>query len=303
MATTNSRAFIERYFTEVSEWLNDPNLSVRNSSEKKLRMLGTFEKMIWERLLPASSEAVLGMTEAVIPIQNGKRFYPLPGNFRKFIRLERRLEGDPNRVQSILPTKHVHSTEPGVILISALKGFEIDPSPILAAEQDWTLIYHKGSVNHHYGVAKDINPLSLSSDSVVQGTISGIDNFYAGSLLRVFDADTGAPQVLVVDSYSGPGRSFQFRFPFDPLPTGSKVWYETMPVLDEGLDSLYAVDVAMAILAQRKMSRQRNLLMNTRMELLSAAKQQFQSLTSDRGPERSLPIDVDEPSTGTEPWR
>lgn len=299
---TNPRAFLERYSAEVSDLLNDPHFSVRTPSETRLRMLLTQEKVIWERLLSAADESVIGMAEATITLQNGKRFYPLPGNFRKWIKFEKRLNGDPNHVSAILKTKHVHNTDTGVILLTAQRGIEIDPVPIFSSDQDWTLIYQKGSVIHHYGTASHVTPFSLTSGEVSVGTLQRIDNFYAGSMLKIFDADTGAPQTREVISSQGQAGSFQFRHQLDIIPTG-KIWYETVPALDEGLDSLYATDVAMAIMATRKLSRQRSLLMSTRMELFSAAKDQFMSLTTDRGPERVLVEDPNEPSTGTEVWR
>lgn len=298
---TNSRAFLERYFAEVNEHLNDPSFSVRTTQDRKLRMLLTQEAVIWERLLSAAEESVLGKAEAVITLQNGKKFYPLPGNFRKWIRLEKRLEGDPNHVSSILRTKHVHGTDAGVILLTAQRGMEIDPVPRFSSDQDWTLIYQKGPIIHHYGTVSNVTSMSLTSGEVSVGTLQRIDNFYAGSMLKIFDAETGAPQTREVLSSQGKAGSFQFRHPLDMIPTG-KIWYETVPALDEGLDSLYAYDVAMAIMATRKLTRQRQLMMNTRMELFTAAKDQFMSLTTDRGPQRVLVDDPNEPSTGTEVW-
>lgn len=300
-ASTNSKAFLERYFTEVGELLNDPSFSLRTTPERKLRMLTTHEAALWERFLSASTDAVIGMAEANITIENGKRFYPLPGNFRKFIRLEKRLNDDPNQVLSILPTKAVHNDDVGIILITAQRGFELDPIPILSEDQTWVLIYHKGPVKHHYGVAASVLPYSLTAGETSQGTLVRVDNFYAGSLLKIFDADLGAPQYAEVISYLGKPGAFQFRFALNPVPTGT-VWYETVPALDEGLDSLYAYDTAMAVLASRKQIRQRSLLMNTRMEIYQACLNQFTTLTSDRGPERTLPFDPNEPSTGTEVW-
>lgn len=298
---TNSRAFLERYFAEVNDHLNDPSFSVRTTQERKLRMLLTQEAVIWERLLSAAEESVIGMAEAVITLENGKRFYPLPGNFRKWIKLEKRLDGDPNHVSAILKTKHVHNTDAGVILLTAQRGLEIDPVPVFSSNQDWTLIYQKGPIIHHYGRAKYVTSMSLTAGETSAGTLQRINNFYAGSMLKIFDADTGAPQIMEVISSQGAAGSFQFRHPLDMIPTG-EVWYETIPALDEGLDSLYSYDVAMAIMATRKLTRQRQLLMSTRMELFSAAKDQFMSLTTDRGPERVLVEDPNEPSTGTEIW-
>lgn len=301
MAETNDRAFLERYFAEVNEHLNDPSFSVRTSIERKLRMLLTQESVIWERLLSAAEESVIGKAEATITLKNEKRFYPLPGNFRKWIKFEQRLNGDPNHVSATLKTKHVHNTDSGVILLTAQRGIEIDPVPIFSSDQDWTLIYQKGPIIHHYGIASNITPMSLTSGEVSAGTLQRIDNFYAGSMLKIFDAETGAPQTREVISSQGAAGSFQFRHPLDILPTG-KIWYETVPALDEGLDSLYSYDVAMAIMATRKLTRQRQLLMSTRMELFTAAKDQFMNLTTDRGPERVLVDDPNEPSTGTEIW-
>jgi len=299
---TNSRAFLERYFAEVNEHLNDPSFSVRTTPERKLRMLLTQEAVIWERLLAASEQAVIGKAEATITLKNGKRFYPLPGNFRKWIKFEKRLNGDPNHVTAILKTKQVHNTDVGIILLTAQRGFEVDPVPVFSSDQDWTLRYQKGSIIHHYGVASHITKMSLTAGETSVGTLQRIDNFYAGSMLKIFDAETGSPQTREIISSQGKPGSFQFRHPLDMIPTGNKIWYETVPPLDEGLDSLYAYDVAMAIMATRKLTRQRQLMMSTRMELFTAAKDQFMSLTTDRGPERVLVEDPNEPSTGTEVW-
>jgi hypothetical protein len=87
------QSFLTRFYDLVSRGLDDPAHSRRLTEANRLADFYQVETSLWERILTASGqESIPGRAETTITIQNGVEFYRLPGNFRQFLRMERRFE-------------------------------------------------------------------------------------------------------------------------------------------------------------------------------------------------------------------
>ncbi len=116
-------SFLERFYEDVNANLDDSQTSKRISKAGKLRLLHVVEKMIWERILMLSGqESIVGRTEVTIEIENDKEFYLLPGNFRQFIVLEERTDGDSNLVTNVLRSIPLFDGGPGVVNAKTTTG-------------------------------------------------------------------------------------------------------------------------------------------------------------------------------------
>ncbi len=126
------------------------------------------------------------------------------------------------------------------------------------------------------------------------GEIVKLDGYYAGCLLRVFAATSGAPSApkTVLAFEQDPVTStiwhFKLRAPWATVPSGS-TQYEILPELPYPHDSLYAMDVAMLASSRRDGIRKRAGLALDRHEIYEAARSYFMNTTMDRQPSRILP--------------
>jgi len=127
------------------------------------------------------------------------------------------------------------------------------------------------------------------------GTIIKIDDYYNGSLLRVYDATLGYPQTReIIDFYADPTTTtewhFKLRHPWSPVPTGA-VKYEIRPALPQDYDRLYAVDVALMQLDARINFVRKGQLEKKRRKLLQACRSYFDRNVADRIARVSYPPD------------
>lgn len=297
------KSFLDRYYEEVDDNLNDAAVAVRISKEKKLRLLDSFERQIWERLLTASGqESMIGYAEATITLKDNKEFYLLPGNFRQFLDFERRVNDNPNLLTNKLPSVPHYSLSAGIEILEGRRGFRIKPRPTLGANADWTLRYLKGTIILHNATVDGIgtNWVRGKPPGTDGGTLVKIDDYYKGSIIRIHDGDTGVPQERECTGSKADSQTFVVRHDWDPIPSGN-LKYEISPTLPHPYDSLYALDVAIRILGRRARSGHRRELISERAQLWEACRNFFLSNVSDRGPSRILPVSADEPYSGYDP--
>lgn len=367
-------SFLDQFYENVNYELGDPSISKRLTKAMKLADLQVAEKVIWEELMPVMGQAGSeGRTETTITLKDGRQYYPLPGNFRKFIAFEYRDPDDETLVLASLPSIPEYENIPGVQILSEQRGMMIKPVPRLDEDQDWTLIYLKGPVVLHNATAGTVANLpsnqaltaytvtttrislndaftaamvgetvTLSGGSLPETTtreitdatadyiefssVTGLDNtasmtidadwcwlvagtpgtdcgsiikmedYYNGSLIRVYDATAGYPQTReVLDFYPDPTTTtewhFKLRHPWATVPTGT-VKYEIRPALPQDYDRLYAIDVAIMQLDARINYVRKKQLETKRRKLLQACRSYFDRNVADRQPTVSHPPDA-----------
>jgi hypothetical protein len=277
-------AFLQRYLMELDENLDDPHSSTRMTKAAKLRLLRQVEKQIWERVtLIMGSGGDAHIVETDYDLIADQQVYSLPGNFRKFRFFEQRNNHDRHQVLCRYKSVRPYDTEPGIEILNGQTGFRINPVPIVASGQPWTLGYEKGPVLLHYGTANSVSDQGLVGtppDVPEKGDISTSDDYYKGCLVRVYSADQGAPQTRTVAASTG--LNYVLETPWSPTPHGP-VQYEICPVLPEDYDGLYALDAAIRILTRRKQIASRRELIKERSEMWNACQNYFLSNVSDRG--------------------
>ncbi len=299
-------AFLQRFYRRVSENIGDPGVSKRLTNAQKFEAFVEAEIAIWESLLRASGqESTLGRAEATITLKSGEAFYALPGNFRQFLKFERRnpVSGgaaDRNIILNTLPSVPLYSTEAGVQIIEQQRGMLLQPMPVLNADENWTLVYQKGPVRLHYAQADGVGTQTLTAGTppTDAGELIATNDYYNGSILHVYRADIGTEQtaeVIDFDANTSP-PVFHLRHPWNPIPTAKStgVWYEISPAVPNGYDAIYATDVALKLLAPRAKPRLRAALIQDRRAQWGACRSFFLSNVADRMPERMLPVDRDD---------
>lgn len=292
-------SFIQRFLDEVDDNLADPHSQKRLPPAVRLRNLHTVQTRIFERLLnTAGNESSIGRAEVSFTIEADRDRYPLPPGFRNFLGLELRQDGDPDDLRGRLRSIGPHDSGPGVEILDGQRGCLIRPRPDSDLAGEWTLIFRKGPIQLHYARAASITAYALLSGAPPTngGELVRLPDYYAGSLIRVYQADSGAPQVreCIGNTVGDEGVTLHFQSPWDPLPTG-QVWYEVCPDLPLAYDSLYAMDVALLNAARRNTSiRIRAGLRDERSELWNACRNYFLSNISDRAPSRARPPDDSE---------
>lgn len=290
-------SFLDRFYEDVDLNLGDPSISKRLTRAQKLRLLYVVQKITWERLLRISGqESLLGRTESTITLKNGVEYYALPGNFRQFIRMELRKDGDPATILGTLGSVPFWEMETGVFIMSEQRGMMVRPVPNISGDEDWTLIYEKGEVKLHHATAEAVTSFSLKMGfpGPDAGEVVLTDDYYTGSLVGIYDATLGTQQVREIIGFQVAERTFQLRHPFSPIPTGT-VKYEIRPLLPEAYDDLYAIDVAIRVLGRRKGARGRTGLKEDRRDIWDACQSYFASNVADRPPQRISPYRPSEP--------
>lgn len=363
-------SFLERFYSLVNRDLSDPAHSRRLTNAQRLEDFQRCEIAIWERLLNLSGqESSIGRTEAEIVLNDKQEYYSLPGNFRQFLRLERRsLEARTHRtitgatytnatkkvgltdgfVDYILrstdrfvissPSSHAgtyvitavtdnditletaigsdagsvtgtitrqvpdansvigaygtiseYEPGPGVLLLSEQRGMIVRPTPSLDAAQTWVLVYQKGPVTLHYAQAAKftINAVQKGTPAADAGSIIAMDDYYNGSLLRIYDGSTGVPQTRQIVDYEASRGVFVVSPPFSPTPTGT-LKYEICPMVPPEYDQIYALDVALMNSSRRRNRRWADLERQRRI-LWNAVSNYYLSNTADRLPSRNFP--------------
>ena len=301
-------AFLDTYYNQLDDNLNDPSITKRITKAKKLELLTQIEATIWERLLTITGqESLLGYTEVDMTISNDTDEYALPGNFRQFLKFEKRKNGDRDDIQGHLSSVPYYSNDMGVVINSQLRGMRIQPVPDLSADETWTLSYMKGPVQHFSTTGTWVTgtTFDLSTPSAGYGQVIGNDDYYNGSILRVTDSGSATPassydlQVREVTDFDG-SNSRVTMTAWSPAWTAGTITVETATALPEGLNAIYALDAAIHILGRRGKAAHRRALIQERAELWNACKNFYLSNVADRGPGRVLPHDPHEPDDGNE---
>lgn len=289
------QSFLDRFYDEVSDCLADPSTSKRFPKSKRYSELYRVQERIFSRLLnSAGQDSDLGRTEATITLVEDQDTYVLPPAFRQFIAFEYRTNGDPRLVEARLGSLATYDEGCGVRILGGGRGMQINPRPSNFLVGDWTLIYRKGPIRLHNSTLASLNGDGDEFTSTTPATDGGelvlLDNYYAGSVVRIYSASTGAPQERVVASsaVSGAQVVFTLALPLDPIPTGT-IKYEIVPELSESVDGLYAYDVALVACSRRMGFSRRAGLMQDREMLWRSAKGMYNAAVADRQPERSRP--------------
>ena len=282
---------LDRFCDLVDDNLGDPHTTRRYPRAKKLRDFYSIEKQIWERLKVASgSESVIGRAAASLTVETDKEFYQLPGNFAQFLRMTNDSTGTE------LGTIADFEDGPGIVMLSGQRGFRWKPVPDDSDSGAGTLTYQKGPVELHYANAAGVSSdtITFSAPGENGGTLVALDNYYSGSIVRIYDAATGAGQAREITSFDGTSLVAKLRHAWTPVPTGT-VRYEICPILPTGYDDLYALDVTILAATRRAAFTRRRFFIDQRRELWNACLEHFTNLTADRAPSRRLPEPWDPP--------
>ncbi len=291
------KPYLDRMYELIDDHLSDPHTTRRLTPAKKYRDLEAAEAIVWTSLMRGSGQfSSLGRTEASYTLEDGKQHYLLPGNFRQFIRFERRNDSNPNEVTAISQTIPIHHPGPGLELLEAERGFLLRPVPDLSAsEGDWVLIYSKGPTKGHTAVASSIaaQSIGLGTPRDGFGEVVTTDDYYKGSLIRIVDAELGAGQVREVTAHNATAGVCAVKHPWQPIPKGDVV-YEFGPALPPPMDGIYALSVAISVAGRRGDPERRGQLVREFRENHRAAQQWMNGLASDRGPSRVFSTRYDE---------
>lgn len=284
-------AFLEDYLEEVLEELGDPSTTRKASAKIFLRRLWPEMTAIYEELLKASAQqSQFGYTETDIILVEGQDAYPLPGGFRIFEGLEKRVDGDRKQISDRLYTKDIADAGRGVRIISPDRGMRIWPSPTSSQAGTWTLRYRSRSIKLHFGTAKSVSQtqllLQFQQDPlpISQGVKVRRDAYYAGQLLQIIEADNqnSVGQIREIRSYSAADDSVRFTTPWSVVPQGS-VKYEIMPFAPEDYRRVFAVSVALAMTSSRTDPDKHRLLIRERKKHMKALRNYYRTTTRDRG--------------------
>lgn len=285
-----SLSFLQRYYARVDRELGDPHDSKRYPDADKYEDLIDFEEALFNELLKMiGQESLLGYAEATITLQPSTTFYRFPEGFRQFIKMERR--DDTGRLLDTLGTKPIYGTDYAVEILTATKGFRLQPALIIDADQDWTLQFLRSPGELHYALVDDseikLKSVQMGTPPTDGGNTYSVDDYYAGVELRIYQADVGEGQVReVIDFKNG---TFILRHAFDLLPQGD-VGYEIMPSVPRRYDSIYALDAARAQLIRREKFEKANALRARRAQQWDSLRSLVVSNTMDRGPTRIKPL-------------
>jgi hypothetical protein len=289
-------AFLERYYNGIDRNLKDPGTSARYPKADRYRDLLSLESRIWEDLSGAMiMESLPGYAEATITLKNGVSYYRFPPGIRQLIQFERRgtFRSTGEQVIDLLRSQTYYDGQRtwSFNVTTTERSLRVYPAPILAEEQDWTLVYLRKPGRLHYAQASEVGAKTLTTGTppTNAGDLVLLPNYYNGMDIRVFSADTGQFQSREIVGFSivnGKGV-FLLRHEWDPLPTGSAIWYETAPFLPEDIDDLYALDAALLELNRRKQENPG--LENQRQRLWSAALSWVSSNAADTPPGRLRP--------------
>lgn len=284
-------SFLEDFLEEVLEDLGDPSTTRKAGPKVYLRRLWPEMTAVYEDLLKASAQhSQFGYTETDIELVKDRDDYPLPGGFRIFEGLEKRVDGNRRHVTDRLQTKDISSSESGVRIISPDQGMRIWP-PITASQAGtWTLRYRSRPVKLHWGIAHQVSSvagfLRFQRDPlpIEQGIKVKRDGYYVGQFFRILSADNAAAvgQIRQIREYSAAGDFVRSTKPFIPVPTGT-VKYEIMPFAPEDYRRVFAVSVALAMTSSRTDPDKHRLLVRERRKHLRALRNYYRTTTRDRG--------------------
>jgi hypothetical protein len=187
---------------------------------------------------------------------------------------------------------------PGVVIHSQLGGMQIKPPPSIASNQTFVLTYLKAPILLHWGRAQSVGANTMHFEAAATVTAPGdgeiiqTDGYYNGSLVNIYSATTGAQQANKIKHskvIAANEVKVEFVNSWPETPTGN-IDYEIVPLFPLGMDSIYAIDVAMAN-SPRRHNRMWRENLRSREKLWKACINYALSGTMDRAPSRNLPID------------
>jgi len=286
------KSFLQLFYEQIDDFLGDPKLVKRLPHAKRYEMLRVAETQIWEKLVrTVGHNGSLGRAEATITLQDDVRYYRLPGNFRKFIEFVHRNNGDPNEIINRLRTIPMSSPGPGIELLNANRGMVIRPNPVLPGDEDWTLVYEKGPVLTHYAQAEAIGDqhIKFGTPGDDAGELILNDDYYNGSMVEVYEAETGNLQTIEIEDFVSDSKTAYLRFPWSPKPTGETIMYQIRPVLPENYSNIYALRVAALYARSQGFPIKARSLDSEFNAQFAACAAYFASQTFDRAPSRHEP--------------
>ena len=289
-------AFIEDFLEEVLEDLGDPSTTRKLTDSIRLRRLWPEMTAVFEELLKASGQhTTIGYTETNITIVDGQDSYQLPGGFRIFLGLEKRVSDNRDNVSDRLQTKDVDSRERGVRIMSPDRGMRIWPKPTASDAGTWVLRYRARPIRLHWGIAKSVG---VSSGDTELGTLTFQDDplpanqgekvrrdaYPAGQLIQILAAEnlSAVGQIKEIKSYSAVSDVATMTAAWSPTPAG-EVKYEILPFAPQDYRRVFAVSVALAMTSARTDLDKHRLLIRERKKLMKALRNYFRTATRDRG--------------------
>ena len=299
-------AFLDRYYDEVDDCLADPHSQKRLTKPQRYAELYKTQQHLFERFLNMTGqESSIGYCESIITVVAGQSFYPLPPLFRQFLAFEMWNGGDRDDVIMKLPSVHGMMVAAGVEILAANQGMIIHPAPPDSWAGDWTLIYRKGPAKVCHGVV-----YSISADAITvvgtapatadDGTVSKLSDYYAGSILNIYDGESDVPQSAVIQSSSynsaNSRTTFTLRTALSPKPVGVNptLKWEISPDLPEGYDSIYAIQCAIRNASYRNRITAKATLKDDHQEAMKTAANYYLQNVADRSPTRLIPPRGDE---------
>jgi hypothetical protein len=285
--------FLRRYYTLVDRRLADPHDSKRYPNSAKYEDLIDIEEALFNELLKmAGQESLFGYAEATITLNSTDIFYRFPEGYRQFLVLERRDSSDRKRILDVIKTKPLYGTTYGIEILTATRGFKLDPPLNVTEPQDWVLKFLRSPGELHFAFVedKDIKPKSVQMGTPPSdggNAYPDVDDYYAGVELRIFQADVGVGQVRDVTDFKN--GTFILRHEFSPLPQGN-VGYEIAPSVPRRYDSIYALDAAITQSIDREKFTKANALRLKRSQQWDSIRGLVVSNTMDRGPTRLKPL-------------
>lgn len=289
-------AFLEDFLEEVLEELGDPATSRRADPKVFLRRLWSEMTAIYEELLKASAQqSQFGYTETDITLVKDQDSYPLPGGFRIFEGLEKRVDGDRTQITDRLYTKDISSGDRGVRILSPDRGMRIWPPPTASDAGTWTLRYRSRPIKLHWGIAQSVvnavargrewGLLEFQAEIPVEQGIKVRRNAYpVGQLVHILDASnrSAVGQIREIEQYSASNDTAFMTTAWSPVPSGP-VKYEILPFAPEDYRRVFSVSVALAMTSSRTDVDKHRLLVRERKKLLKALRNYYRTTTRDRG--------------------
>jgi len=268
------KPFLQRYYEGIRKHLGDPSHAKRITEQSMYEELFQIDNDIYQGLSKATGiKSRLGWAESTVVLQNGKRFYPWPPGWSKFLSFKR-YDTDGREITS-LNTQPEYSQQYGVENLSAERGFKLDPAPLITGDQEWTLEYLRRPGLLHYAPASSYGDYSITSGTPPTEPYGGelvlVPDYYAGLVLRVYSADVGAPQVRVIEgsAVNGSDVTFILRDKLDRLE--GEVHYEILPCLPDPEFKVHIFDAAIQFLGDRQKTAKKNDLLLLRTKAWDSA--------------------------------
>jgi len=291
------KPFLQRYYEGIRKHIGDPVHAGRITEESMYEELTSIDADIFEKMLMMTGQhSRVGWAETLVTVKDGVKFYPLPLGFRRFISFKR-FDDEGREIQS-LESQPEYSSQYGVEILSSERGFKLDPAPTLESDQEWTLEYLRGPGLTHYATASGYGEYSIVSgvppESPFGGELVLVPDYYAGMVLRVYSADSGAPQVRVISgSAVNSGQvTFVLRDRLNPL--SGVVSYEILPCLPDPLFKVHIFDGAIQFLGDRQRTQKMEDLIRLRSKAWDTARGHVMSNAMDRPstrPRKIRPLD------------